>query len=228
MDNRLKFIAGLVSIGCSLADIGTDHAYLPIFLSANNICKKIIATDIRKKPLLVAKKNVEKSGAQNIELRLCDGLSGIKQNEVDEIVIAGMGGEVISGIISKAEWLNNSKYKLILQPMSHTEDLRKFLVSNGFSIEKEQAVISDNRIYSVMQVRFCNKKETLDDLFFYVGMLPCNLGEAEIKYINWRRKVLFERAQKIAKVNAKQIEYKHLLKIVKQIDELLGNEQKCH
>lgn len=228
MNNRLKFIAGLVTENCNLADIGTDHAYLPIYLSENNICKKIIATDIRKKPLATAKFNVEKSGQQAIELRLGNGLEPVLPNEVEEIVIAGMGGEVIANIIKSAEWLKNGKYRLLLQPMSHTEDLRRFLNLSGYNIEKENAVESENRIYTVMQVKFTGKVENYGNLFFYIGKLSENLGKDELKYIKWRRKVLFECSQKIDDVQQKQEEYKELTKIVKQIDLLLENEEKCH
>lgn len=222
MDNRLLFISGLVSKGCRVADIGTDHAYLPIYLMANSICTKVIATDIRKKPLAVAKVNIETHNAKNIDLRLCDGLQDISPEEVDEIVIAGMGGEVISEIINNARWLKNSYYKLILQPMSHSEDLRKYLCDNGFFIKNERAVESENRIYTVIEARYCGEKIEYNDLFLYIGKLQENCGIDDIKYIKWRRKVLFERAEKIKNVAIKQDEYSFLAKIISEIDKVLG------
>ena len=108
LSRRLKTIATLVPFGARVCDIGTDHAILPVFLSENTLVKSIIATDVREKPLKNAKENIERSGVANIKLRLCDGFSGINPDEFDTAVIAGMGGEVISGIISRAEMLKNA------------------------------------------------------------------------------------------------------------------------
>ena len=102
---RLKTIAALVPKGARVCDVGTDHARLPIYLISEKIASRVIATDLRPLPLENAKKNVEYSGVTGIELRLCDGLSAVKKHEADVIIIAGIGGEVISGIISRADLL---------------------------------------------------------------------------------------------------------------------------
>lgn len=221
MDNRLKFISGLVSNGCRVADIGTDHSYLPIFLMRNNICKSVIATDIREKPLSVAKKNVEKSGQKSIDLRLSDGLDLISPDEVDEIIIAGMGGEVISDIIDRADWVKTQKKRLILQPMSRSEDLREFLFRNGFQIITERAVSSDGRIYTVIVTEYSGKPFDYTDIDLCLGKLTDNIGEDEKRYIEWRRRVLFEKSQKIRNIELKQREYLNLEKIVSKIDSIL-------
>lgn len=154
LSRRLKTIAALVPFGARVCDIGTDHAILPVFLSENTLVKSIIATDVREKPLKNAKKNIEKSGAANIELRLCDGFSCINPDEFDTAVIAGMGGEVVSGIISRAEMLKNADKLLILQPTTSPEILRKYLCDNGFVIETEIPLTDNGKIYSVMSVRY--------------------------------------------------------------------------
>lgn len=223
LDNRLKFISGLVPNGCRVADIGTDHSYLPVFLRKNNICTSVIATDIRQKPLAVARKNVEKSGQKNIDLRLCDGLELIGPNEVDEIIIAGMGGEVIAGIIGRSRWIKTDKKRLILQPMSHSEDLRRYLFDNGFKIEKERAVQSDGRVYTVIIARYTGEYFAYSDIDVCLGKLTENIGVDEKKYIKWRRKVLFEKSLKIKDIDLKQGEYQHLIKTVAEIDEILKN-----
>ena len=138
LSQRLKLIASLVPKGARVCDIGTDHARLPIYLIENNIAKGVIATDIRPLPLENAKKNVAASGVKGIELRLCDGLSAVKKSETDTVIIAGIGGEVISGIISRGELLIEQPYPLlILQPTTSPESLRRYLYENGFEILTE-------------------------------------------------------------------------------------------
>lgn len=169
LSRRLKTIAALVPFGARACDIGTDHAILPVFLSENTLVKSIIATDVREKPLKNAKKNIERSGAANIELRLCDGLSGINPDEFDTAVIAGMGGEVISGIISRAEMLKDAGKLLILQPTTSPEILRKYLCDNGFVIETEIPLTDNGKIYSVMTVRYSGETAIYDEAYYYVG-----------------------------------------------------------
>lgn len=173
LSRRLKTIAALVPLGARVCDIGTDHAILPIFLSENNLADSIIATDVREKPLKKAKENIEKSGA-DIELRLCDGFSGVTSDEFDTAVIAGIGGEVISGIISRADMLKCADKKLILQPTTSPEILRKYLCENGFLIETEIPITDNGKIYSVMSVRFSGEIKDYDEVYFYVGDIKPN------------------------------------------------------
>ena len=183
LSRRLKTIAALVPSGARVCDIGTDHAILPIFLSENNLADSVIATDLREKPLNKAKENIEKSGASGIQLRLCDGFSGVNSDEFDAAVIAGMGGEVISGIISRAEMLKNRNKLLILQPTTSPEILRKYLCGNGFSIEKEIPLTDNGKLYSVMSVRYSGAPKECDEVYFYVGDIKpdCRDGLAYIE-----------------------------------------------
>lgn len=168
---RLKTIATLVPLGARVCDIGTDHAILPIFLSENSLVKSVIAADVREKPLEKARKNIEKSNTSGIELRLCDGFDGIKSDEFDTAVIAGIGGEVISGIISRAGMLKDNNKLLILQPTTSPEILREYLCNNGFSFEKDIPITDNGKIYSVMSVRYTGKTENCDNAFYYVGII---------------------------------------------------------
>ena len=138
LDSRLMAIANLVRENKIFADIGTDHAYLPVYLVEKGITKKAVAADLRVGPLENAKDAVVSYGfTEQIELRLSDGLDNFKENEVEEIAVAGMGGLLISQFIEKTEWLKNEDIHLILQPMTHIEELRKTLFDNGFVIEEE-------------------------------------------------------------------------------------------
>ncbi len=182
LDDRLQVIAGFVKNGADICDVGTDHGYLPIFLRKNNICNKIIATDINEKPLLNAKSNILKEGATDIDLRLCDGLAAVKKGEVDTVVIAGMGGEVISGILSRTGWLKDNNIILILQPMTSPEILREYLFNNGFEITAEKPVSDGKKIYSVMTAKYIGKKLKYTLAEKHVGKLmpDCEEGKAYI------------------------------------------------
>ena len=184
LNNRLKTCALMVQTGAKLADIGTDHAYLPVWLAKNNMIKHAIAADIKKGPLEMAKRNIEKYSLEDkVETRLSDGLEKINENEVDNIVIAGMGGELIASIISKAPWLKNSSKNLVLQPMSMAKELRNFLRNENFEIKEEIAVIDSKRAYTVMRAMYTENNILCDDLYPYVGKLQYPFSDEAKSYL---------------------------------------------
>ena len=184
LNPRLKLCADFVRIGSKMADIGTDHAYLPIWLAKHNLISKAIALDINALPLNSAKSNIIKYHVDNIvEARLSDGLENISSEEVDDIVIAGMGGELIANIINNANFLKNPEKNLILQPMSQAEFLRRFLTKHNYFILDEKAIMADNKIYSVMSVKFCNEAIKTSTLYPYIGKLENHLDDNTIIYI---------------------------------------------
>ncbi|MBQ7985674.1 MAG: SAM-dependent methyltransferase [Clostridia bacterium] len=142
---RLEMILRHIS-GKSCADIGTDHAYVPIKLWERGI--KVIATDIMPGPLKIAAENVKKQGA-DIELRLGGGLSPIKKGEVDTVIIAGMGGEMIEKILSD-DADKTDGVTFILQPMNRQYELRKFLLENGFYIMEEDLAQEGFKVYNLI------------------------------------------------------------------------------
>ena len=134
LDQRLSAVAALVRLGSRLADIGTDHAYLPVWLVQNGVCPAAIAADLRPGPLEAARRHVAAAGLEDrISLRLGDGLAPVFPGEADDIVIAGMGGETIAAILAAADWLADARLRLVLQPMSRAEETRRWLLKNGFS-----------------------------------------------------------------------------------------------
>ena len=171
LSQRLYTIQTLIPSGVRVADIGTDHGHLPISLIKSGICERIIACDIREKPLMNARENIEKTGTVGIELRLGDGLSPVQPDEVDCIVIAGMGGEVIASIIDAAEWVRNEKYTLLLQPMTSADALRKYLSENLFGIESEHAVLDNGKLYTVIKAVFSGKAQPNSEAFYRIGRL---------------------------------------------------------
>ena len=171
LKNRLYTVQTLVPEGSRVADIGTDHGHLPISLIKTGVSKFVIASDIKEKPLSVARANIEKCKIKNIETRLGDGLSSIKQGEVDCIVIAGMGGEVIEGILGNCSWIKDDRYTLVLQPMTAADSLRRYLSSNGFETLEEKAVEDTGRLYCVIKAVYCGRSLPQNETFYRIGKL---------------------------------------------------------
>lgn len=170
LKNRLYTVSTLVPFGARVADIGCDHGHLPIYLIREGISPFCIASDIKEKPLESARANIEKVGL-NIETRLGAGLSTIKENEVDCITVAGMGGEVIASILDDCPFIKDQKYTLVLQPMTSADALRQYLSENGFSIEKEVACTDSGKLYTVILARFSGEFSMEDEAFYRVGKL---------------------------------------------------------
>ena len=222
VDNRLRKIAGMVREGATVADIGTDHAYLPVFLVKRGIISKALACDVVDGPLENARVNIEKSGVLGITVRKGDGLNAVKPCEADTFIIAGMGGDLIARILSDAPWIKDEKYELILQPMTAVEDLREYLLKNGFEITVEQAVKSQGRIYTVMKVHFTGKVADCSPLFYFFGKLIDNIGEDELIYINRKRRIISDLAEDIKSIESQRLKYERLVEALDGIDSLLG------
>ncbi len=206
LSERLSLIAGFVEAGSSVCDVGTDHGYLPAFLYLSGKASRVTATDIREKPLKNARNNLERLGAQGVKLILCDGLSGVTRDMCDTVIIAGMGGEVISGIIDCAPFVRDSSVRLILQPMTAARELREYLAQNGFKVEREQAVSENRKIYSVMVVRFCGKPYSLDGVTALIGKLLPD-SDASREYIKKQQRIVYNCAKSLSAVYKKQSEY---------------------
>ncbi len=149
---RLQAIADQVEQGAHLVDVGTDHAYLPVWLLLDRRIDHAIAADLREGPLSRARETAEQYGVtEQLSFRLCDGLSGIQPHEVDTITIAGMGGETIAAILEAAPWARDCR--LLLQPMTSFPDLRLWLQSNKYTICAERIVREGNRLYSIWDIK---------------------------------------------------------------------------
>ena len=171
LSDRLYTIQTLIPKGVRVADIGTDHGHLPISLIKEGKCETVIACDIREKPLENARKNIEKTATEGIELRLGDGLSPVLPDEVDYIVIAGMGGEVISNILDGAKWTRDEKYTLIFNPTTSADALRKYLSENRFEILSETAVLDAGKLYTVIKAVYSGKPQPKSEAFYRIGRL---------------------------------------------------------
>lgn len=150
---RLHAIAMQVPQGTRLADVGTDHGYLPVWLLLHGRIEKAIAADLREGPLNRARETARRYGqAENISFRLCNGLEDIAADEVDTVAIAGMGGETIAAILEAAPWSRQGKL-LLLQPMTGMRQLRQWLQSRGYVILEERLAREGKRLYSIWTVR---------------------------------------------------------------------------
>lgn len=221
LDERLMSCAKLVRENSKIADIGTDHAYLPIYLIKTGKIQQAIASDVRKGPLLNAKNNLEKYHLlDKVELRLSDGLEKIKKEEVDDMIIAGMGGEIIVNILSKVDWIKDINKRLILQPMSMEEKVRKFLYKEKFKIIEEKITISENKIYNVICAEFFQKNYEITELYPYIGALENNSNEETKIYIN--KKINSLKNQSKGLLKAKNLSsYENIQNIIKKLENLI-------
>ncbi len=137
-----------------VADIGTDHGYLPAYLAAEGIADKVIAMDVRKQPLSKAESNIARFGVQDkVSVRLSDGMEKLEAGEADTITICGMGGRLVRSILEKGADKYNSKTQLILSPQSEIREFRHFLISSGYSVVREHFLKEDNQYYVIMDCR---------------------------------------------------------------------------
>lgn len=148
---RLDTLVKVVGSSKVLADIGCDHAYLPILLVRSGNAQKVIASDTAAGPINKARLNIYRFGLQDrIELRCGDGLKTLRPGEADTIVIAGLGGRTIAKILSDGADVAAKSDRLILQPMTDDTELRRYLYQNGFSITHEHLVKEKNRFYNII------------------------------------------------------------------------------
>jgi len=167
---RLGKTASLVEPCRCVADIGTDHAYIPIYLVKNGICEKAIASDINRGPIRKAERNISLHGlADRIECRIGPGLNTLKKGEADVAIIAGMGGNLIRDIIEERLGLFREFSYVVLQPVQNPEVLREYIYRKGYEIMDEELCIDENKYYEIIKIRFDEKKYNVDDIFFEVS-----------------------------------------------------------
>lgn len=181
LDNRLSLCASFVRNGVKLADIGTDHAYLPVWLVKNGVIPSALACDINEGPLSFGQDTVNRYELTDcIQCRLSDGLNKVNADEVDDIVIAGMGGELIAKILSDCTWAKSENKHFILQPMTKCEVLIDYLHKNGFEILEQKACECDKKHYTVLLVKYTGKSYDIDKSFLFVGKLDLSDNSSKL------------------------------------------------
>lgn len=160
LSKRLEHLSNMVKEGAILADVGTDHGYIPIYLLQTKKIRHAFAMDIRKGPLLRAKEHIEAFGLGDyITLRLSDGVQSLEKGEADSILIAGMGGGVMLHILEEGEAVIRLADELILQPQSEICRVREYLCKKGYVIDREDIVFEEGKYYPMMHVAVWEKEK---------------------------------------------------------------------
>lgn len=167
LSKRLTAVARFVRHGAFLADVGTDHAYLPIYAIQNGIAERAVAADVNKKPLASAIANIEKYElTDEITCVLTSGFDGLDKYGITDAVIAGMGGELIAMIVDDAEFIRRDGFRLIVQPMTMPDAARAALCRNGFSVSDEYTLKEDGKLYTVISADYIGKTVANASPFF--------------------------------------------------------------
>ena len=183
ISKRLCTAASYVRNGAVVTDIGTDHAYLPIYLVLNGKVDRAYASDINEGPIQRANENIQKYDLQDkIKTEVIPGLDGIEKISPNDIVICGMGGELIVKILENSTYIRQKNVRLILQPMTQVEKVREY-VSNGFSTIAENVVFEDEKVYQVLCLQY-------DGAFHEHTKIELELGKLNIKNNSEEFKIL--------------------------------------
>ena len=171
---RMKTVADMVRPGGRVCDIGCDHAFVSIYLVANGISDRGIASDVRTGPCAIARDNIDRWGMNDkIDLRLGDGLGTIIPGEVDTIIIAGMGGILITDILEAGADVVDSATQLVLQPQSELEHVRRYVYEHGWSIAEEKMLVDAGKYYVVLNVDVGSRDNShtpeMDEIYLKYG-----------------------------------------------------------
>ena len=192
LSKRLKAVAELVTPGMRLADVGTDHGYIPIYLTEAGVIPSAIAMDINKGPLERAKEHIREHGLEGkIQTRLSDGLKNLQMNEADCMIAAGMGGGLVIRILSEERDTAGSLKELILQPQSEIDSVRKYLTEEGYRIVAEDMVYEDGKYYPVMKA-VAGEMHYDREIFYQYGKLLLDAGHSVLKDYLEKRKFTCE------------------------------------
>lgn len=226
LTDRLLKIASLVDEGKKIADIGTDHGYIPVYLLKNNKIDFAILADVNKGPLDNARKEVRHNKLEDkVDLRLGSGIEVLNENEVDQIIIAGMGGILISELLEAKTSVAQNAEKLILQPMQAQDELRKYLYKNGYEVINEVLVKEDFRIYEIIEAKYTGKKtEVSDEIYYEVSnKLIENKDQLLVEFINKKINAYENIIKKLEGKSGESIEAKRneTIKVIEKLKELV-------
>lgn len=192
LSKRLLIVANMVDKDSVVADIGTDHAYIPIYLVEQGICTKAIAMDVNQGPLERAKEHILASGLfEHISTRLSDGLEKLTDDEADTYVIAGMGGPLMVSILRNRIDLLQAGKTLILQPQSEIYEVREFLITNQYEIIKEEMFYDMEKTYVAMKAIKCNEvlKPYTKTQYIFGKLLLENYSPVLYEFLQKQKKV---------------------------------------
>lgn len=215
---RLKLIAELVKQNSMVADVGTDHGYIPVYLVKKGVCSSAFAGDIGEGPLENAKRTIARFGVSDkVTPLLSSGLREFPRDCVDTVIIAGMGGDQIAAIIEECDWVHKSNVTLILQPMSMHEKCRVLLARDGFVCEMEEYVKEGNRLYTVMAYRYSHSHE-ISEITSHIGLAADSDSPLAKEYIRRRAEKLSRMAAGMEKSEHQKDEAVKLREIIDEIN----------
>lgn len=220
---RLLSVAKLVRKGTFLADVGTDHAYLPIWLAENNMIRGAVATDIAQGPLDRALKNINNSNLSvKISTALTPGLLGIDNYAPDDICICGMGAETIIQILDDSNYVKKAPVRLILQPMTKAELLRKWLYENGFVIRDEDLCYDRGKLYQIIVAEFDGNKVSIND---YTALVGTDFIKQSAYFTNHLENILKMLNKKIEGLTVSGVDAEDFRSLVNKIkQEIINND----
>lgn len=217
LSERLLAVAGLVTPGLRLADVGTDHGYIPLWLTEQGVIPGAIAMDVNQGPLERARENIRNHGLEEkIETRLSDGVAALRPGEAESVVIAGMGGCLMIKILEDGAEVLQTVKELVLQPQSDIDQVRRYLYAAGYQITKEKMILEDGKYYPMMHVVH-GIEEKLSDIEYLYG--PCLLKKKDAclkTYLEKEGRTLKQIKEGLAKRGTPKAEER-----MKEIDEKL-------
>ena len=182
LSKRLNGIVSFIEKKDKVADIGTDHGFVPTFLVNNNISDYVVSSDISENSLLKSiELTKEYSNEDKIINRVGPGLEVLSVGEVDTAIIAGMGGLLISDIIKDSFEISKNLKKLILQPMQAQSELRKFLYKNGFKITDEMIVFEEKKYFEIIETHYVGQCSISDEIFYEIPEIPYKRKDEIVK-----------------------------------------------
>ena len=222
ISKRLLAAASLARKGVRIADVGTDHAYLPIYLFASGRVSGGVVSDINRGPVERARANLCDYACEGAFAALqTDGLSGIEEYAPEDIFILGMGGELIARIISDAPWVKKEGVRLILQPMTHPELLRAFLSSEGFEIRNE-LLVHEDKIYHIICAEYSGKSTELDAFEALFGKGNLSAPSEELYALLTRTREIYSQRVAGKMLSGADSDYEN--EIIEKIDEFMKKE----
>lgn len=223
LDKRLLTAVSLVRKDSFCVDVGTDHGYLPVYLYKNDITQNVTACDVNEKPLQSAIKTITENGLEGkINIILSNGLENIPPNLAQDVVICGMGGELILDIILASNYSQQNDRRYILQPMTNVPLLRRGLYKNGFEIIEEIPVIDTPHYYTIIHVKYKGETQDVTEVFARIGKIPkSNSIEKDeyFKHIIKKETKVLNGLQKSTKEEDRE-KCNKILQIVTQLEEL--------
>lgn len=223
---RLKTAADTVKGGVPVIDVGTDHAYLPVYLVENGIVPYAVASDIGIMPLANAEKTVAASKVKDrIRLFVSDGLKSVDIPYESNISVCGMGGILISEILTEAsDRISHAGIRLILQPMTHACDVRRWLCENGFSIIREECVRESGRYYCCIGAEYTGKRIEYELGYLYFGTIKGETTE-EKEYIKTQIKRIKKRFDALSARENESDECADLQKVISYYESRYGYDR---